>query len=177
MSNDEDKDENLLYVWDTELKPRPRGPGEVRGDPAAELTTPNVRQAEHLGVRSSPWTGQGKHQIIRIILSLKLSQRYRTLRSRRIMPTKNVVLTWSLPTHSRGEVNLFLGPLYSLLCLQHSSAPSLFFSNDLHEVLLDGGGNTCLENKSPEKLHIPYPVTKATKWKEREKVTFNATII
>ena len=51
------------------------------------------------------------------------------------------------------------------------------FSNDLHEVLLDGGGNTCLEDKSPEKLHIPYPVTKATKWKEWEKLTFNATII
>ena len=149
------KDTNLLYVWDTELQPCPRGPGEVRGDPAAELATPNVRQAEHLGVRSSPWTGQGKHQIIRIILSLKLSQRYRTLRSRRIMPTKNVVLTWSLPTHSRGEVNLLLGPLYSPLCLQHSSAPSLFFSNDLHEVLLDGGGNTCLKYKSPEKLRIP----------------------
>ena len=48
------KDTNLLYVWDTELKPRPRGPGEVRGDPATELTTPNVRQAEHLGVRSPP---------------------------------------------------------------------------------------------------------------------------
>ena len=63
MSNDEDKDENLLYVWDTELKPRPRGPGEVRGDPAAQLTTPNVRQAEHLGVRSSPWTGQRKQYL------------------------------------------------------------------------------------------------------------------
>ena len=48
MRNDEDKDTNLLYVWDTELKPRPRGPGEVWGDPAAELATSNVRQAEHL---------------------------------------------------------------------------------------------------------------------------------